>query len=393
MTTEKLENDWKLIQDDFQKLEKIHDEYIQKSRQVSKFQDTAGKAMKHHNYLLKNFKETMKQTQQSLEKKEPSEEKSSIVAQISKMREEMEVSNLRLRDMQGELPAQSNGFYLNLILGSNLNVSLLTKTEKFKYKQEYEGFKWNITILICALALISWMWPFRVFDSILCFLMVWYYCTLTIRESVLRVNGSKIKGWWLSHHYLSCAVPGIVLTWKDGVCYQEFRPYFLLFTFYISLVQLAQNQYQSGCLRRLHSLGQGHQMDITVEGFTSWQFKGLTFLLPFLTIGYLYQLYLAWKLYGYTNTETCDGLWQVWALSILLGAIAGGNIVTTSMVCIRKLKTTPSYTNIVALTRKYSSRHKINQAPPTCDQNATSSSSSATSTRVPPPPTEKLHLH
>ena len=84
---------------------------------------------------------------------------------------------------------------------------------------------------------------------------------------------------------------------------------------------------------------------------------------------------------------------QVWALSILFGAIAGGNIVTTSMVCIRKLKTTPSYTNIVALTRKYSSRHKINQAPPTCDQNATSSSSSATSTRVPPPPTEKLHLH
>ncbi|EFP08431.1 hypothetical protein CRE_16212 [Caenorhabditis remanei] len=163
MTTEKLENDWKLIQDDFQKLEKIHDEYIQKCRQVSKFQDTAVKAMKHHNYLLKNFKETMKQTQQSLEKKEPSEEKSSIVAQIAKMREEMEVSNLRLRDMQGELPAQSNGFYLNLILGSNLNVSLLTRTEKFKYKQEYDGFKWNITILICALALI----PSVRFDSVL----------------------------------------------------------------------------------------------------------------------------------------------------------------------------------------------------------------------------------
>ncbi|CAP30858.2 Protein CBG11719 [Caenorhabditis briggsae] len=387
VSTEKLDNEWKLVQEDFPKLEKIHDEYIQKSRQVSKFQDTAGKAMKHHNYLLKNFRETMKQTQMAIDKLAPCEEKTALIAHLKKLREEQEVTNLRLRDMQGELPAQSNGFYLNLILGSNLNISLLTKTEKFKYKEEYEGFKWNITILICVLAFISWMWPFRVLDSLLCFLMVWYYCTLTIRESVLRVNGSKIKGWWLSHHYLSCAVPGIVLTWKDGLCYQEFRPYFLVFTFYISIVQLAQNQYQSGCLRRLHSLGQGHQMDITVEGFTSWQFKGLTFLLPFLTVGYLFQLFLAGKLYMYVNTEMCDGLWQVWALSLLLGAIAGGNIVTTSMVCIRKLKTTPSYTNIVALTRKYSSRHKINQAPPTFDATASASS------RAPPPPTEKLHLH
>ncbi|CCD73020.1 Transmembrane protein 120 homolog [Caenorhabditis elegans] len=384
MATEKLDSEWKLVQDDFQKLEKIHDEYIQKSRQVSKFQETAGKAMKHHNYLLKNLKETMRQAQQSAEKLDEADtSKTDVLSHVAKLREELAVANLRIRDMQGELPAQTNGFYLNLILGSNLNVSLLTKAEKFKYKQEYEGFKWSITILICLLALCAWIWPFRVFDSILCFLMVWYYCTLTIRESVLRVNGSKIKGWWLSHHYLSCAVPGIVLTWKDGLCYQEFRPYFLIFTFYISLVQLAQNQYQSGCLRRLHSLGQGHQMDITVEGFTSWQFKGLTFLLPFLAFGYLYQLYLAWKLFGYTNSETCDGIWQVWTLSLLLGLIAGGNIVTTSMVCIRKFKTSTSYTNIVTLTRKYSSRNRIREAPPT----------EPLLRGAPPPPTGKLHLH
>lgn len=33
----------------------------------------------------------------------------------------------------------------------------------------------------------------RVLDLIFMFLIVWYYCTLTIRESILRVNGSKIK--------------------------------------------------------------------------------------------------------------------------------------------------------------------------------------------------------
>nr|pir hypothetical protein M01G5.4 - Caenorhabditis elegans [Caenorhabditis elegans] len=137
MATEKLDSEWKLVQDDFQKLEKIHDEYIQKSRQVSKFQETAGKAMKHHNYLLKNLKETMRQAQQSAEKLDEADtSKTDVLSHVAKLREELAVANLRIRDMQGELPAQTNGFYLNLILGSNLNVSLLTKAEKFKYKQK-----------------------------------------------------------------------------------------------------------------------------------------------------------------------------------------------------------------------------------------------------------------
>nr|ACI49253.1 hypothetical protein Csp3_JD07.003 [Caenorhabditis angaria] len=322
-------------------------------RQMTSIQGNAQKALKHHSYLMKNFRDSIKKTQN---KSDLSQEE---IEKIDKIRQEVEVSNFKLRDMEAELPAQNNGFYLNLILGSNLNVSLLTKSERFKYKQEYEEFKWRITILITVLTSISYLWPFRVLDSILCFLMVWYYCTLTIRESVLRVNGSKIKGWWLTHHYLSCAVPGMVLTWKDGQCYQEFRPLFMCFVVYISLVQLAQNQYQSGCLRRLHALGQGHQMDITVEGFTSWQFKGLTFLLPFLMSGYIFQLVLSFKLFGWISEEKCEGLWQVWALAVLLGIIAAGNIITTSFVCLKKFKTTPSYTHIRTLTRKYSSRHRF----------------------------------
>lgn len=58
--------DLSLIRKRFKGLEypifqKIHDEYIQKSRQMSKSQDSAGKAMKHHNYLLKGIRETIKQ--------------------------------------------------------------------------------------------------------------------------------------------------------------------------------------------------------------------------------------------------------------------------------------------------------------------------------------------
>ena len=36
---------------------------------------------------------------------------------------------------------------------------------------------------------------YSVLDLLFMFLLVWYYCTLTIRESILKVNGSRIKGW------------------------------------------------------------------------------------------------------------------------------------------------------------------------------------------------------
>lgn len=53
----------------------------------------------------------------------------------------------------------------------------------------------------------------RVTDEVFNFLLVWYYCTLTIRESILISNGSRIKGWWVSHHYVSTFLSGVMLTW------------------------------------------------------------------------------------------------------------------------------------------------------------------------------------
>ncbi|PAV61253.1 hypothetical protein WR25_15534 isoform A [Diploscapter pachys] len=270
----------------------------------------------------------------------------------------MEEAKVKLRDMQNELPVKDNGFYLSLILGSNLNVSLLTKNERYRYKQEYEQFKYKVTFFIIITAIVSYFLPYRAVDSILNFLLVWYYCTLTIRESILQLNGSKIKGWWVLHHYISCALAGIVLTWKNDECYKSFRHQFIGFVIYLGVVQLAQRQYQLGTLRRLHALGQGHQMDITVEGFTSWQFKGLTFLLPFLLSGYVFQLYNAYVLY-YLSFD-CKGQWQVPALCYLFLFIAIGNIYTTSLVILRKLSSSQSYSTITGLTRKYRSRIHLN---------------------------------
>lgn len=148
----------------------------------------------------------------------------------------------------------------------------------------------TVTYVLLALLTFSFFFPFRTVDALCNFLMVWYYCTLTIREAILRINGSRyfldfnytvdswykgqkfwfpggsctdsrlyiefrIKGWWVLHHYIACVLCAITLTWKDGPCYREFRPWFIILSMYIGVLQIMQSYYQTACLRRLYALG------------------------------------------------------------------------------------------------------------------------------------------
>uniref|UniRef100_A0A1I7WUN9 TLC domain-containing protein n=1 Tax=Heterorhabditis bacteriophora TaxID=37862 RepID=A0A1I7WUN9_HETBA len=138
----------------------------------------------------------------------------------------------------------NNGIYLSIIIGNSIDLTM-NSTE-------------------------------RPIDAICHFLMVWYYCTLTIRESILIINGSKIHWWWVAHHYLACVVGGVALTWPDDLAYRVIFSYiFLVFS----------------------------------EGFATWMFQGLTFLLPFLMVAYLYEIYNAFTLYRIWTTQEC--VWQV----------------------------------------------------------------------------------
>lgn len=67
--------------------------------------------------------------------------------------------------------------------------------------------------------------------------------------------------------------------------------------------------YQSGVLYRLKALGERHNMDITIEGFHSWMWRGLSFLLPVLFAGYVFQFYNAYTLYKLSYHE--EATWQV----------------------------------------------------------------------------------
>lgn len=62
-------------------------------------------------------------------------------------------------------------------------------------------------------------------------------------------------------------------------------------------------------LNNLQALGERHNMDITIEGFHSWMWRGLSFLLPFLFIGYVFQFYNAYVLYHLSYHP--EATWQV----------------------------------------------------------------------------------
>lgn len=115
----------------------------------------------------------------------------------------------------------------------------------------------------------------------------------------------------------------------------DFRDQHMLFNVYVAFLQYLQYVYQKGCLYRLRSLGERKEMDITIDGFHSWMWKGLSFLLPFLYIGYLMQLYNAYTLYQLMFVYEVG--WQVPALAILFLTLGLGNIVTTSMTIPGKL--------------------------------------------------------
>ncbi len=241
------------------------------------------------------------------------------------------------------LPRPSEG-YLRIILGSELPVSILDKADQWRYKESYERFKLRVTLVIMIISLLmSTILPAnRALDALFHFLLVWYYCTLTIRESILAVNGSKIQLWWRLHHFISTASACIVILWPSTESYKLFRQQHYIFSLYISFVQVLLYYYQRGLLYRLRALGYSDELELTIEGFQSWMLRGLTFLAPFLFFGYLFQLYNAFVLYNLSITPSAEpnSDWRIVLkiLSLIFLILFLGNFITMFMVIRRKIR-------------------------------------------------------
>lgn len=317
--------EWKELLNEFSEVEKVHENYCKEIEKVKELQSKCMSGIAHQRYRMKQILQDLKGESLSPEDKE----------QLKQLKASMDEQKACCRELEENLP-HTNGIYLSIILGS-VNVSLLSKHDKYKYKEDYERFKLYVNIIVFFFGLIIFLVPyFRVADAAFQFLTVWYYCTLTIRESILKVNGSRIKGWWMTHHFISTVCAGIVLIWPDGYTYAQFRGQYLFFCIYLCMVSVGQFYYQRGMLYRLRSLGERHNMDITVEGFQSWMWRGLTFILPFLCGGYLLQLYNSYYLFFLSRNEKCVE-WQVLASAFIFLVLFLGNSWTTFLVVRTKI--------------------------------------------------------
>uniref|UniRef100_A0A8C2A927 Transmembrane protein 120B-like n=2 Tax=Cyprinus carpio TaxID=7962 RepID=A0A8C2A927_CYPCA len=315
MSLERCQSEWTEIEQEYQQLQETHKVYRQKLEELTNLQAICSSAITKQRKALKDLKHGLHKCTKTRSDKE-TEVINDLQVQIK------ERQNVFF-DMEAYLP-KKNGLYLNLVLG-NVNVTLLSNQAKFAYKDEYEKFKLYMTIILMFGAVTClFLFNYRVIDEIFNFLLVWYYCTLTIRESILMSNGSRIKGWWVSHHYVSTFLSGVMLT-----C--------IIYSLFICCVQFLQYYYQRGCLYRLRALGERNQLDLTVEGFQSWMWRGLTFLLPFLFFGHFWQLYNAVCLFKLSARDDCKE-WQVFMLALTFLVLFLGNFLTTLKVVHQKLQ-------------------------------------------------------
>ncbi|XP_030005109.1 transmembrane protein 120B [Sphaeramia orbicularis] len=328
MSKPKFQLEWEEIDAEYQQLQESHKIYRQKLEELTNLQATCSNAISKQRKCLKDLGYSLNKCAKTCDAKD--------LKLITDIQTQVKDKENVFFDMEAYLP-KKNGLYLNLVLG-NVNVTLLSNQAKFAYKDEYEKFKLYMTIILMFGAITCLFFlNCRVTDEIFNFLLVWYYCTLTIRESILMSNGSRIKGWWVSHHYVSTFLSGVMLTWPEGPMYQKFRSQFLAFSIYQSFVQFLQYYYQSGCLYRLRALGERNQLDLTVEGFQSWMWRGLTFLLPFLFFGHFWQLYNSVTLFHLAGHEDCKE-WQVFMLALTFLVLFLGNFLTTLKVVHQKIQ-------------------------------------------------------
>uniref|UniRef100_A0A672ZFE7 Transmembrane protein 120A-like n=1 Tax=Sphaeramia orbicularis TaxID=375764 RepID=A0A672ZFE7_9TELE len=304
-------HEWEDLEKDYQQIQETHRLYKQKLEEVTRLQDSCSSA------IARQRKKQRELTASLLEY---------VVEDMEAIDEIQNSINDRSSaffEMEAFLP-KKNGLYLSLVLG-NVNVTLLNKQAKFAYKDEYEKFKLVLTVILFLFSFMCRLISYRALDALFNFLLVWYYCTLTIRESILISNGSRIKGWWVFHHYVSTFLSGVMLTWPEGVLYQMFRSQFLTYSLYqIGFVQFLQYYYQSGCLYRLRALGERHNMDLTVG-----EKNCLIFFFQF------WQLYNSITLFRMFQLPECKE-WQVAMCGCSYMVLFMGNFFTTVGVVYQK---------------------------------------------------------
>ncbi|XP_019880120.2 transmembrane protein 120 homolog [Aethina tumida] len=322
---ESLNDEWAELNVDYRNLLNDAKKHIQRLEDVAEAEKQYRERMSHHRFRLTAMSKYLDEVLKIIEE---TDELKDLRANIEKRRQQ-------LIDIELTLP-RKNCCYLRAMLG-NVSVFCLNKERQFRFKQEYEQFKLIANIVGFVVSLGNYFVICRPLETLFIIVLLWYFLSLTIRESILKVNGSKIKLWWQLHHFFAISACCVLLMWPRSKTWSLFRDHLMLFGSYMSLTQYMTYQAQRGALYRLRILGKCNYLTVTVEGFQSWMWQGLTFLLPFLFLGYVFQLYITYNLYMIYKDRKNTCTWHVPVLGIIFLIMSLGNTYTTSKVVLCKL--------------------------------------------------------
>lgn len=142
-------------------------------------------------------------------------------------KEQQEAAELKLSEIEASLREvddvrpKTGSLFVRLFLGQ-VNVKSRFAGDRNTLRDEYEKFKGRTnyafltfpTIWLLVHVYLRHVWRYTHWIHILTHVwLLYYYVSLSLRENILKVNGSNIRPWWIYHHYISAVMSIIVLTW------------------------------------------------------------------------------------------------------------------------------------------------------------------------------------
>eukprot|EP00053_Salpingoeca_punica_P009250 m.82829 g.82829 ORF g.82829 m.82829 type:complete len:355 (+) comp14938_c0_seq1:48-1112(+) len=313
--------EWTTESQDLDKLLVDFEKYRKGNTEVKQTEGKLSKGLGKFKKFIRHWKEDL-----AIARKKGTIKDAEYEQCIASMKEKEKV----IRQMEITLP-MNTGPLLYLLLGS-VNLTLPQMSDRFVYKEEYERFKFWLTLVTISSATLVYFFPYRVLQQLFQIYLAWYYGSLTVREHILIANGSRMRTWWRVHHYLAICQTCILLMWPESRSFTEFNPQFMLFSAFLGIVQLLQYQYQTSLLYKKRSLGQAELMDATADVPAR---GSLSILLVVLFFAYLFQLYNAYTL-AVISTEPYCHEWQASLSAVIFAVLGLGNCWITTQVVLRK---------------------------------------------------------
>ena len=193
----------------------------------------------------------------------------------------------------------TGSYFVRAFLGQ-VNVKASSAHDRLKLRDEYNKFKdrTNIGFIVFPLVWVfthlylRHVWRYTHWIHVLTHVwLLYYYVSLSLRENILRVNGSNIRPWWITHHYVSSVMSITVLTWPtDSASWESFTPQLTAYFLYQGLVQVCQARYQKARHYARRAMGKANAMDVAhTETLTEFH-AGLYVIVVLVVVAHIWQV-------------------------------------------------------------------------------------------------------